>query len=93
MIDGRVEGRIHLPDHTLTIEPNAVIEADIVAKAVVAFGSVVGGVTAHDRLEIRRTGSIVGPIVCARLVIQDGGHLEGRVEMPTPPTRVRHDAA
>jgi cytoskeletal protein CcmA (bactofilin family) len=80
-IDGRVEGRIDLPDHLLTIQPNAIIEADIVAKTVIAFGSVVGGVTARDRLEIRRSGSIVGEVVCGCLTIQDGAFFEGKVEM------------
>lgn len=80
-ISGRVEGRIDLPDHLLTIEPDAVIKADIVAKTVVTFGSVIGGVNARERLEIRRTGSIVGKVVCGCLALHDGAHFEGRVEM------------
>jgi cytoskeletal protein CcmA (bactofilin family) len=84
-IDGRVEGRIDVPDHSLTIEPNAVIEADIVAKTIIAFGSVVGGVTARERLEVRRSGSIVGQVACGRLAIQEGAHIEGRIEMARRP--------
>lgn len=84
-IDGRVEGRIDLPDHLLTIEPNAVIEADIVARAVIAFGSVIGGVTARERLEIRRSGSIVGQVVCACLAIHEGAHFEGKIAMAKRP--------
>ena len=84
-IDGRVQGRIDLPNHLLTIEPNAVIEADIVAKTVIAFGSVVGGVTASERLEIRRSGSIVGQVVCACLAIHEGAHFEGKIEMAKRP--------
>ncbi len=83
-ISGRVEGRIDLPDHLLTIEPNAVIEADIVAKTVIAFGSVVGGVTARERLEIRRSGSIVGAIVCGCLAIHEGAYVAGKIEMAKP---------
>jgi cytoskeletal protein CcmA (bactofilin family) len=83
-ISGRVEGRIDLPDHLLTIEPNAIVEADIVAKTVIAFGSVVGGVTARERLEIRTTGSIVGEIVCGCLALHDGAYVEGKIEMAKP---------
>jgi cytoskeletal protein CcmA (bactofilin family) len=83
-VSGRVEGRIDLPDHLLTIEPNAVIEADIVAKTVIAFGSVVGGVTARERLEIRRSGSIVGEIVCGCLAIHEGAYVAGKIEMTKP---------
>ena len=83
-ISGRVEGRIDLPDHLLTIEPNAIIEADIVAKTVIAFGSVVGGVTARERLEVRRSGSIVGEIVCGCLAIHEGAYVAGKIEMAKP---------
>jgi cytoskeletal protein CcmA (bactofilin family) len=83
-ISGRVEGRIDLPDHLLTIEPNAIIEADIVAKTVIAFGSVVGGVTARERLEVRRSGSIVGEIMCGCLAIHEGAYVAGRIEMAKP---------
>jgi cytoskeletal protein CcmA (bactofilin family) len=82
-IDGRVEGRIDLPDHTLTVLPNATLEADIAAKAVVVFGSVIGSVTAHDKLEIRGSGSIDGQVACVRLVIHEGGRLQGKVDMAT----------
>jgi cytoskeletal protein CcmA (bactofilin family) len=87
MVDGRVEGRIDLSGHTLTIGPNATIEADVVAKAVIVFGSIVGAVTARDMLELRRTGSIVGQVVCERLAIQDGAHLQAKVEMSKRPAR------
>jgi len=83
-ISGRVEGRIDLPDHLVTIEPNAVVEADIVARTVITFGSVVGGVTARERLEVRTTGSIVGEIVCGSLAVHDGAYVEGKIEMARP---------
>ena len=83
MVDGRVEGRIDLPDHALTIGPNANIQADIVAKVVTVFGSVVGGITARDRVDIRRGGSLDGNLSCTRIAIQDGAHFCGRVDTGT----------
>ena len=80
MVDGRVEGRIDLPDHALTIGPNANIQADIVAKVVTVFGSVVGGITARDRVDIRRGGSLDGNLSCTRIAIQDGAHFCGKVD-------------
>jgi len=82
-IDGRVEGRIDLPDHTLTVLPNAAIDAGVAAKAIIVFGSVTGSVMAHDKLEIRGSGSVRGQIACVRLVIHEGGHLQGKVDMTT----------
>src|SRR6476620_6184148 len=70
-VDGRVEGRIELPAHTLTIGPNAVITAEIVAKVVTVFGMVKGNVTAHDSLDIRRGATIEGEVTCTRISIQE----------------------
>jgi cytoskeletal protein CcmA (bactofilin family) len=80
-IDGRVEGSIELPDHTLVVGPDADIRADIVAKAVTILGSVTGKISARERVEIRETGSVDGDIASARLAISDGGKLRGRVDM------------
>ena len=79
-VDGQVDGRIDLPNHTLTVGPNATICADIAAKTVMIFGTVLGSVTAHERIEIRRSGSVEGNVACARLVVQDGAILSGKVE-------------
>lgn len=80
-VDGRVEGRIDLRDHALTIGPNAHIQAVIVAKVVTVFGSVVGDITAREMVEIRRSASLKGNLVCPRIAIQDGAHFCGRVDM------------
>jgi cytoskeletal protein CcmA (bactofilin family) len=77
---GQMEGRVTLPDHTLTIGPDADIQADIVANAVVIMGAVGGKVTAGKRVEIRSTGSVKGDITSPNLAIHEGGQLQGKVE-------------
>ena len=79
-IDGQVDGRIDLPKHVLTVGPNATLCADVSAKSVMIFGTVLGSVTAHERVEIRRSGSVEGNVTCANLVVQDGAILCGKVE-------------
>ena len=86
-VDGRVEGRIQLPDHTLTVGPNAKITAEIVAKVITVFGSVKGNVTAHDRLDIRSTASLEGEVTCARISIQEGAAFSGSVSMGNKRTK------
>jgi len=81
-LHGQMEGKISLPDHTLTVGAQADVRADIAAKAVVVIGMVTGRVTAKDRIDIRSTGTIAGDIVSPRLVIAEGGNLRGKVEMP-----------
>src|SRR4249919_2628290 len=81
-LHGQMEGKISLPDHTLTVGAQAEVKADIAAKAVVIVGAVIGKVSAKDRIEIRSTGTITGDIVSPRLIIAEGGNLRGKVEMP-----------
>ena len=80
-IDGQIDGRVTLPDYTLTIGPDADIRAQINAGAVVIMGAVVGNVTASKRVEIRATGSVTGDISSPGLAIDDGGQIVGKVQM------------
>ena len=81
-LHGQMEGKISLPEHTLTIGAQADVKADISAKAVVVIGTVTGRVKAKDKIDIRSTGTIVGDIVSPRLIMTEGGSLRGKVEMP-----------
>jgi cytoskeletal protein CcmA (bactofilin family) len=94
-IEGKVEGKIFLKDHSLTIGPNGRITADIHAKSVVVTGEVVGNVTAGDKVEIAATGSLRGDIVAPRVVLADGARFKGSVDMErkpgAPPPALGHD--
>jgi len=80
-VDGRVEGRIDLADHTLVIGPNARIDAKVVAKSVLVFGKVSGTITAHENIDIRNGASVEGELTCGRISIQDGAGFSGKVAM------------
>ena len=79
-IDGRVEGTIELRDHTLTIGPDATIQADIIAKAVSILGKVIGSINASETVYIAETGSVEGNITSRRVSMDDGAIVRGRVE-------------
>ena len=89
-IDGRVEGTVELPDHCLTIGPNADIRADIVAKTVSVRGAVTGTITAGDKIVVAETGSVEGNIISPRLALADGAVLRGRVDTLTPHTEANN---
>ena len=84
-VDGQVEGRIELPEHTLTIGPNATVLADINAKNVIILGTVVGGVVARETAEIRKTAAVEGSLTCGRLAVQEGAKITGKVETKSRP--------
>ena len=76
---GRMEGSVKLPEYTLTIGPDADINAEISARSVVIMGGVTGNVFAGEKVEIRSTGSVTGDIASPRFAIQDGGSMRGKV--------------
>jgi cytoskeletal protein CcmA (bactofilin family) len=84
VLDGRIEGRVELPDHHLTIGPNGHVQAELSAKEVTIDGKVNGNVTATDRVEIRESGRLEGDVVSPRLLIQEGAELNGKVSMKAP---------
>ena len=87
-IEGKVDGRINLKDHNLTVGPNGRITADIHAKNVTVVGEVVGNIAADDKVEVAETGSMKGDIVAARVVLADGASFKGAIDMETKPRSV-----
>ena len=83
-IDGHVEGSIDLPGHRVTIGRNGVVLANINAREILILGKVGGTVTASDRFDIRRDGSIVGDIVASRVSIEDGAYFKGTIDIRKP---------
>src|ERR1700686_2542078 len=67
-IDSEVEGSISLGGHRLTVGQSARVGAEIVAREVVVQGEVTGDISAHDLIEIKRDGSVVGALATARIV-------------------------
>jgi cytoskeletal protein CcmA (bactofilin family) len=84
VIEGRVEGRIELVNHHLTVGTNGQIEAEVVAKEVTIVGHVSGNVTATERAEIQESGRLDGDLASPRLLIQEGAELNGSVSMKVP---------
>ncbi len=80
-IEGRVEGRVELRNHQLTIGSSGKVHAEILAKTVTVIGQVEGNVEATDLMEIRESGSLLGDIRAPRVIIADGANFKGSVDM------------
>ena len=80
-IDGQVEGTIELREHNLTVGPNGRVSADINAKEIILLGSVKGNIRAAERVEIRKSGSLIGDLVAARVTIEDGAYFKGSIDI------------
>ena len=81
LIEGQFEGTISLPQHCLTVGPNGQVKADIHARQVIVQGGVTGDITAAEKIEIRRTGHVVGGLVAAGIAIEDGAYFKGSIEI------------
>ena len=79
-IDGKVEGTIEVGNHGLILGASAAVKANLVARSIVISGTVIGTVTATDRLDLQATGTVEGDIRSARLVVADGATINGKVD-------------
>jgi cytoskeletal protein CcmA (bactofilin family) len=81
VIEGKVEGKVDLPNNRLTIGAGGQVQAQVHAKTVVVVGRVAGNVSAGERLEIQATGIVEGDVEAPRLVVAEGAVLNGSVKM------------
>ncbi|HEX6974444.1 MAG TPA: polymer-forming cytoskeletal protein [Vicinamibacterales bacterium] len=79
-INGRIDGRISVPDHRVTVQKDAIVSAKIVAKSVEISGSVDGNILAGERIHLRATASVRGHLTTAHIVMDDGAVFTGTVD-------------
>ena len=80
-IDGRIEGKVTMPDSRVTIGRNGSVDASIQAREVVVMGKVTGNIECTDRVDIRAEGSVHGDISTARISVEDGAALKGGIQV------------
>ena len=80
-IDGRIEGKITLTDHRVTIGRNGSVQADITAREVVVMGKVTGNIECTDRVDIRSEGVVNGNVSTIRISVEDGAVLKGGIQV------------
>ena len=90
-IDGRVEGPVSLQGQRLTVGGSGQLNSQITAREIVVYGKVNGNLSARDRVEIKKDGSVIGDITTARISIEDGAYFKGRIEIDRAKTPVAAD--
>jgi len=79
-VGGVVEGEVEVTGD-VAIDDLAKVKASVTARDISISGSVVGAIVARKRLEVTRSGSLIGDVRVARLTIQDGATFSGKVSM------------
>ncbi len=80
-LDCKVEGPVNFGGNRVTIGRSSVVEGDIVAREAVLHGKLSGDLRAHDRVEVKKGGSLVGDLVTGRISIEEGAYLKGHIEV------------
>jgi cytoskeletal protein CcmA (bactofilin family) len=81
LAEGTIEGPVNLTNAILTVGEKGGVIGNVSAKDVIVHGAVTGNVQARDRVEIKPKGSIIGDIITSRIVIDDGAHCKGSIEI------------
>ena len=81
VIEGQFDGTVHLGEHCVTVGAQGQVKAEIQALRVVVQGSVTGNITARERIEIRKTGRVMGDLMAAGIAIEDGAYFKGSIEI------------
>ena len=81
MIFGQFEGTVNVQGHCLTIGPEGKVKAEIQAARVVIHGSVHGNISVRERVEIYKSGHVVGDLIAPGISIEDGAYFKGKIEI------------
>lgn len=77
---GHVQGQIEAAT-SVTIEEGAKVEAGLTADEAIIAGEYSGKLVCRQRLEIRATGLVKGEIETVRLMLHEGGFIDGALHM------------
>ena len=82
-VEGVVVGSIRAERQVL-VAKGGVVEGDILTREAVIGGEVRGGIYADERVEVQTTSQIHGDITTKRILLQEGGEVNGHLKMADP---------
>jgi cytoskeletal protein CcmA (bactofilin family) len=81
VIQGRVEGKVDLAQHNVTVGSNGRVKANIFGRSVTVEGEVEGDLHAEEQIAIRKAGKVRGNVSAPRVTIEDGAMFKGTIDM------------
>ena len=81
IIEGKVDGKIHLAAHQVDVGQSGKVKADIKAKIIKIAGEVRGDLIGTEKVVILRSGNVHGNIVAPRMTLEDGAIFKGSIDM------------
>ena len=90
-VEGTVIGEFNMVG-AIIVADTGLVKGPISADVVRVAGKVEGNVTAREHMRLENTGTLIGDVATASLVVEDGGCLNGRSTMmkaPEPETDLK----
>ena len=81
-IEGTVVGSVRAGRQVL-VAKGGEVEGDVITREAIIGGEVRGTVLAEERVEVQTTSVVHGDITSKRLLVQEGGEINGVVRMST----------
>ncbi|NNE05532.1 MAG: polymer-forming cytoskeletal protein [Xanthomonadales bacterium] len=81
MIEGKVEGKIHLPGHQVEVGTTGKVHADVTAKFVKVEGELHGDIDGKEKVIITKAGNVRGNIKAPRVQLEDGAIFKGSIDI------------
>ena len=78
-VDGLAEGRLEA--ECVILSEKALVKGEVKGRRLIIGGTVEGNLFAHDLVEIKSKGRILGDIFTQKLTVSEGAEYNGRVEM------------
>ena len=79
-IEGAVVGTVQAGRQVL-VAKGGLVEGDVVTREAIIGGEVRGGIQASERVELQTTSVVNGDIATRRLLVQEGGEINGVLRM------------
>ena len=80
VVEGRLEGNVSLAGH-LIVAQSGDVEADLDVESIEVHGQVRGDISASRSITIEKGARVTGNVKAPRVIINDGAHFDGAVEM------------
>lgn len=81
VIEGKVDGKIKLASHQVSVGQGGKVNADITAKIIKIDGHVKGDLVGTEKVVISRSGNVHGNITAPRMTLEEGAIFKGSIDM------------
>ena len=80
-VSGRIEGRVSIPGHHLTVKREGRLKAEVVARSIWIDGVVEGIFEAEEKIQLTEAGEVQGKLTAPKVVLEAGCRFRGSINM------------